>query len=70
MSLPMTPMQQSSRASSLRELLAYVETADTERACCYCEHFGERAFCLHWNANVPRKAQPNGCPQFLEEVPF
>jgi hypothetical protein len=54
----------------LRDLAADLEAHGSVTACCYCEHFGERAFCNHWNADVPKQAQPRGCDQFQEEVPF
>jgi len=54
----------------LRELASALEKTPAVTACAYCEYFGDRAYCSHWEANVPKQDQPHGCNAFLEEVPF
>lgn len=68
----MNPHQRANTIAVLQQAIRIAEQMQTTTECKDCVQF-DNGYCKHWQDNVPKEAQKNGCGSFLfnpDSAPF
>lgn len=69
--ISLNPNEKAEWLKTLRRAVAIVEALPAVTPCAQCDHFDAASgHCGRWEAAVPTDAQPVGCDQWVEDIPF
>lgn len=67
----LTPTGKIDLLLALQKAIDIVQSLAEDRACSGCEHFiSSDETCSRWQSIVPADAQPSGCDEWEQSIPF